>query len=360
MTRGRLQRLQLRAWVPWVAALGLLVAVVGPAGPVAAARRPVAPGWPSSVASIDIGTRHACAVLDTGQVKCWGYNNNGDLGLGNTARRGDGVGAMGDNLPAVDLGSGRTATAVAAGVGTTCAVLDDGGVKCWGYNNNGDLGLGNTARRGDGVGAMGDNLPAVDLGSGRTATAVAAGVGTTCAVLDDGGVKCWGYGGNGRLGQGDSFNRGHTAGQMGDDLAEIDLGTGRTATAVAADWSTCAVLDDGQLRCWGLNDLGQLGLGDTADRGDAAGEMGNALPLVDLTGHPALALTAGVDATTHVTGDQITFGLDLENTGDVDLTGVGLTGVTGLTCDPVGSTLAVGANVHADCSRTLTSADVDR
>ena len=115
-------------------------------------------------------------------MKCWGYNGDGELGLGDTTSRGDGwPGEMGDNLPAVDLGTGRTATAIAAGGNHTCALLDDATVKCWGFNGYGQLGLGDTVARGDEVGAMGDSLPAVDLGTGRTAVAIAAGSNHTCA-----------------------------------------------------------------------------------------------------------------------------------------------------------------------------------
>jgi hypothetical protein len=72
---------------------------------------------------------------------------------------------MGDNLPAVNLGTGRTATAIFGCLFHTCAILDNKSVKCWGYNGSGQLGLGDTNHRGDGPGEMGDNLPAVDLGS---------------------------------------------------------------------------------------------------------------------------------------------------------------------------------------------------
>jgi alpha-tubulin suppressor-like RCC1 family protein len=130
---------------------------------------------------------------------------------------------------------------------------------------------------------MGDALPAVDLGPGRTATAVAAGFFHTCARLDDRRVKCWGNNGYGQLGLGDAVNRGDGPGEMGDALPAVDLGLGRTATAVAGGFGyTCALLDDRRLKCWGNNQFGQLGLGDSLNRGDAPGEMGDALPAVDL------------------------------------------------------------------------------
>ena len=72
---------------------------------------------------------------------------------------------MGDNLPFVDLGTGKTATQVVTGLYHTCALLNDATVKCWGYNNDGQLGQGHTDALGDESGEMGDNLPIVDLGS---------------------------------------------------------------------------------------------------------------------------------------------------------------------------------------------------
>jgi len=157
-------------------------------------------------------------------------------------------------------------------------------VKCWGGNFwNGQLGLGDTNDRGDASGEMGDNLPAVDLGTGRTATAIAAGGFQTCAILDDKSVKCWGKNHHGQLGLGDTNARGDASGEMGDNLPAVDLGTGRSATAIAtAPWRTCALLDDTSVKCWGRNVFGTLGLGDTIDRGGSPGEMGNNLPAIDV------------------------------------------------------------------------------
>ncbi len=81
---------------------------------------------------------------------------------------------MGDALPFVDLGSNRTVLSVAAGGERTCAILDDGSLKCWGGNAGGQLGLGDVAPRGLAPSQMGDLLPAVSLGTGRTAVALAS------------------------------------------------------------------------------------------------------------------------------------------------------------------------------------------
>ncbi len=255
-----------------------------------------APGAPSAYRTIAAGGTHVCAVLASGQVKCWGRNHHGQLGLGDTVARGDGPSEMADFLPVVPLGVGRTAVALAASTAHTCALLDDASVKCWGSNQYGQLGLGDSADRGDAPGEMGDSLPAVALGAGRTATALTAGDSHTCVLLDDGAVKCWGRGLSGRLGQGDVANRGDGPAEMGDDLPAIALGAGRVATAVSAGFdATCALLDDGSVKCWGDNAYGQLGLGDTIGRGGAAGQMGEALPAVALGGgRTARSITLGL------------------------------------------------------------------
>src|SRR5690606_5471697 len=117
--------------------------------------------------------------------KCWGENNNGQLGVGNSDSQGDNGNEMGDNLQAVNLGLDRTAVAVATGSTHACAILENGDLKCWGRNNEGQLGLGDDTDRGTFPEEMGENLPEVNLGTDRTAIAVALGVSHSCAILDN-------------------------------------------------------------------------------------------------------------------------------------------------------------------------------
>ena len=245
---------------------------------------PIALGDGRTAKAITAGTGHTCALLDDNTVKCWGGNSSGQLGQGNTDSIGDGSGEMGDTLNPIDLGSGRTAKAVAAGNLHTCAILDDNTVKCWGGNSSGQLGQGNAANIGDGSGEMGDALAPIDLGDGRTAKAITAGANHTCALLDDNTVKCWGHGNDGRLGNEAATSRvGDAMSEMGDALAPIDLGSGRTAKAITAGANhTCALLDDNAIKCWGGSAFGQLGQGGTANIGNMPGQMGDALPPIDL------------------------------------------------------------------------------
>ncbi len=317
-------------------------------------------GTGRTATAITAGSIHTCARLDNGTVKCWGYNVDGRLGLGDTVNRGDQPGEMGDSLPAVNLGTGRTATAITAGVGHTCALLDNATVKCWGNNSYGGLGLGDTAHRGDGPGEMGDSLPAVSLGTGRTATAVTVGQYHSCALLDDATVKCWGYNTYGELGQGDTTHRGDGPGEMGDSLPAVNLGTGRTATAVTAGSDhTCARLDNATVKCWGYNGSGQLGQGDTAHRGDGPGEMGDSLPAVALfTPAPAATISKNADEGTVVAGAVIHYHVRVTNTGNVPLTGVTVADAKAPACAGALADIAVGANRVVGCNYTSTPSDI--
>jgi alpha-tubulin suppressor-like RCC1 family protein len=229
------------------------------------------------------GIDHTCALLHGGRVKCWGFNDDGQLGLGDKVTRGDEPNEMGAALPFVDLGAGEEAKAIASGRQHTCALLQGGRVKCWGWNALSQLGLGDLENRGDNPGEMGDNLPVIDLGAGVMASAIVVGDLYACALLGGGKVKCWGNNGSGQLGLGNTENRGDAPGEMGDSLPYVNLGTGETAVALTAGYvHTCALLDDGDVKCWGHNHRGQLGLGDTQNRGNQAGQMGDSLPIVDL------------------------------------------------------------------------------
>ena len=275
-------------------------------GEMGTALVPVDLGAGRTARAITAGVSHACAVLDNGQVKCWGQNDDAELGLGDTTNRGLAPGQMGDALPAVNLGTGRRAVAVSAGDNHTCAILDNGQVKCWGRNNVGQAGRGDISapvdRVGDDPAEMGDALPAVALGTGRTARAVSAGRDQTCAILDNGALKCWGFNASYQLGIGDNTGPlqavGDTPGEMGDALAAVDLGTGRSATAVAtASEFTCALLDNGDVKCWGSNQFGKtgrgIGLGNT---GASPAEMGDGLLPVPLgTGRTARSISASND-----------------------------------------------------------------
>jgi len=202
---------------------------------------PSAPGRVLEQATaIAAGGYHACALTTAGGVKCWGRNDYGQLGDGtNTNRR--------TPVDVVGLTSG--VSAVAAGYNHTCALTTVGGVKCWGWNSNGQLGDGTTTDRW---------MPIDVVGLTSGVSAVAAGGEYTCALTTAGGLKCWGRNSSGQLGDGTT-----TAHWVPMDVVGLTSGV----SAVAAGYvHTCALTTAGGLKCWGWNNFGQLGDSTTADR----------------------------------------------------------------------------------------------
>jgi alpha-tubulin suppressor-like RCC1 family protein len=200
---------------------------------------------------------HTCALLDSKAVRCWGAGSNGQLGYGEARDIGDAeTPGMAGDVPV-----GEPVLEIAVGATHTCARLRGGAVRCWGSGANGRLGYGNTASLGI------DETPAMigDVPLGGRAIRLATGGSHTCALLDDGGVRCWGANTNGQLGYG-------TTADIGDDQTPADVGDvplgGRAVDIIAGGQHTCAQLESGALRCWGLNNNGQLGYGNVETIGD--------------------------------------------------------------------------------------------
>jgi alpha-tubulin suppressor-like RCC1 family protein len=195
---------------------------------------------------IAMGFHHTCARFDDGGVKCWGANEYGQLGYDDNVNRGDTFGPHMNTLARVNLGANRTAVALVAGDYFTCARLDNGDTKCWGDNTQGQLGQHTDLANqylGDAAGEMA-NLPAIDFGGSHFALELATGEDFACARLDNDTVKCWGLNSSGQLGQGNQTSLGINAGDLAAASA-IDLGTGLVPRGLAlGHYHACALLQD--------------------------------------------------------------------------------------------------------------------
>jgi len=194
------------------------------------------------VVALDAGNEHTCAITNTGRVACWGRNNLGQLGDGTLVSR---------NTPtfvgAFDGGGG--ATSISTGLFHTCAVAQiQGAVSCWGYNGNGQLGDGSVSNR---------TLPQLVRTSVTTyltgGVKVAAGSYHSCAIANNQ-VHCWGYGGQGQIGNGQfPSTQLYAAATSPLWITPTDIAAGIYHTCVSGQgwWGS-------QARCWGRNNRGQL------------------------------------------------------------------------------------------------------
>ena len=219
---------------------------------------PVAFGEGVTTVGTGDGALHSCAVLASGDVKCWGQAANGKLGIvGQTTNIGDNEPLSA--TPTTDVG--QTVTALVSGQAHTCARTDLGTVRCWGSNASGALGYGNAETIGD------DETPASagDVALTDLVSDIAAGWTHNCAVLEEGEVQCWGRGNDGRLGYGNTAYVGFA--QTPADVGTVSLdGPARQVTAGIGH--SCALLDDNTVQCWGFGAFGQLGYGNTDSIGD--------------------------------------------------------------------------------------------
>lgn len=216
--------------------------------------------------AVTVGAYHSCVLHGGGTVSCWGNNETGQLGGGVESY----------NFPASIVNELEPRVErIEAGKAHTCALTDEGAVMCWGANDSGQLGDGTNSHR---------YTPAEVHGMESSIQAIAAGSEHTCALTVDG-ARCWGL---------------NQYGQLGDDT-RIDSNTPRQVQGLESGVSgitaglhhTCVLTLGGEVKCWGRNNVGQLGDGTTVDRlvpGRA----------VDL-GTVALAITAGDEHTCALT-----------------------------------------------------------
>lgn len=214
----------------------------------------------ANVVDLAVATSHTCALVDGGDVYCFGSNYFGELGDGTTS----------NSKKAVKASALGGARAVATGGEVSCAVLANGDVSCWGMNDLGQLGQGTTDK-------LVHDAPTVVPGLGGPARAVAASSasGAVCALLESGATRCWGeaIAGEAAATAGSALAVGWSHACTLDGAGAItcwgsnkkgQLGDGSIRGAIslsAGGNSSCAVFGDGAFACWGDDSRGQLGGG---------------------------------------------------------------------------------------------------
>ena len=216
---------------------------------------PVAVQNITDATQITAGDRHTCALQQTGTITCWGSNNSGQLGNGTTDS---------SSVP-VEVQGITDATQITAGIEHTCALRQTGTITCWGRNIHGQLGNGQS-------GSGADSSVPVEVFGITDATQITAGGEHTCALRQTGTITCWGNNDDGQLGNGQSGYDADSSVPV--EVLGITDATQITAGGYYATGHTCALLQTGTIACWGNNDDGQLGNGQRGDDADSSVPVG--------------------------------------------------------------------------------------
>lgn len=192
-------------------------------------------GLTGGVVAISSNGRHSCALMAAGDVKCWGDNGAGQLGDGTTTGR---------NYPVNVIGLEGRIISVATGESFTCALTDNGSVKCWGFNYSGQVGDGNEPI---------NLIPVEIIGFPDPVVKISAGGGHVCGLTIKNEVYCLGWNEFGQLGNNSTTDSSTPVKvvNLSDQSQSISMGTAHS----------CALLNGGNVMCWGYNNIGQLGNG---------------------------------------------------------------------------------------------------
>ena len=220
----------------------------------------------TAVSLSDANQGHFCAILDTGEGLCWGWNHAGQLGDGTICSGGSGSGNSNTNNPTpagCNSNNGRytpsivddsnfpanySIISISTGMGHSCGIIDTKDLFCWGSNSYGQLGIGST---------LTGNYPTpqyVDSG----VIAVATGNEHSCALYETQIVKCWGKNDQGQLGTGNLYYQ--------NAPIPIDLSPNITLISLETAYNlNCVISEENIPYCWGANQWGQLGNYDEDD-----------------------------------------------------------------------------------------------
>ena len=306
---------------------------------------------PEEAQSVFAGGENSCALLEDENLMCWGLNSSGQLGIGSSDNSVNGTPQSVLNIPqdfrVVDLAIGRA---------HICAVSTTNTVWCWGGTSSGKLAvqpgapitspqqvsaissLASKASAGEGhtciafvssVSCFGDNYygqlaftPLTEINVTPTPTElsatvddVVAGTHFTCVRLRENTPRCWGRNSNSQLGTGNSSTapREIPVAVEGLDGTVVDLALGGS--------HGCALMASGQVRCWGHNDDGQLGVGDRHNRSTAtAVSTLNVVPTTTTTTTSSTTTTTTTPITAPNTIPQDQPAIDVAGTGTTIVT----------------------------------------
>lgn len=219
-------------------------------------------------AQISAGFAHSCGVTRGGDAYCWGWDERGQLGDATTTSR---------NAPVRVAGS-LSFQLVRAGQNHTCGLTTSSEIACWGLNDKGQLGDNTTA----------NHYSPVTLKLSMRFISLSVGWSHTCAISFDGAAYCWGDNASGQLGDGSHSDR---------KLPEPVAGGLRFTSIAAGSKHTCAVTESGEAYCWGKNANGQLGVGNSTDQSAPA--------RVETTARFASVSTGGVHSCARVRAGQL-------------------------------------------------------
>jgi alpha-tubulin suppressor-like RCC1 family protein len=217
--------------------------------------RPVSIAAATSFSAVAAGELHSCAITTTGTLYCWGWGGNGRLGTGNTTQR-----PSPHPVDSAGLPGQPTFSAISTGRRHSCALTTTGTPYCWGQGVEGQLGDGSNGLSHHRLSPHPVSISALAVGT--TFAAISAGSEHTCAITSTGAAYCWGWGGNGRLGTGNTASR-----TSPHAVSASALAVGTTFAAISAGSKhTCAITSTGIPYCWGEGDHGRLGTGNTDDQ----------------------------------------------------------------------------------------------
>ena len=222
----------------------------------------------NGIISLSAGSFHICSLTQTGGVKCWGRNNKGQLGNGTTTNSSVPV----DVLVQAGGAALSNIVSISSAQNHMCSLTQTGGVKCWGSNDNGQLGNGTTTNSSVPVDVL------VQAGGAALSgiVSISSGNSHNCALNKERWVYCWGSGNKGQLGHTDgTYYNEQTQKYLGFNFTtpvQVRIESGGEISPLnniiqisAGQTTTCALTQTGRVKCWGNNTVGELGNNQTAN-----------------------------------------------------------------------------------------------